>query len=212
VIEGLVHFGSRGSASLEGAGRTPARQTAAQQLKAASAAATGQHPASRIPAFDKAVALAADLGLLWRDVEPINQALGVESIGSAAHPHAGTLIPNVLTWQESAPRFQETLWRVYRHRVDSSGFVTIASVRGGVGRELRLSAPVVDSFLCLTREAGERGDAPVTIEFEPNDDLLYAADRRPLIWRDSAFDFVEVHRSPDAVPTSSRSSARRQAG
>lgn len=212
VLEGLAQYYEQEGRSTELAGRTSARRSPTQELKAAALQETQRHPASAMPSFEKGIALAAELGLLWRDIEPINQSLGIESIGSAATSYGGTMIPYVPTWQGAAAHFQDTLWRVYRQRVDSSGLMTIATLRGGIGRELGISAAVVDTFLRLTREAGERGECSLTLQFEPNDDMLYAAGRRPLIWQDTAFDFVEVQRTQATPSTGGNSSTHRDSG
>jgi hypothetical protein len=200
VEEGLAQYESQGSEYGHRSAHTGVRQTATQRLKAAGVEATNRHPVSQIPSFEKVVMLAVELGLLWTDVQPINQAIGVESIGLAAVSRDGAFIPNVPSWKEIGVRFQETLRRVYLARVDSSGLTTIATLRGGIGRELGLSAAAVDAYLRLTREAGDRGECQFTLQFEPNDDLLYAADRHPLIWHGTAFDFVELHVRQGASP------------
>lgn len=212
ILEGLTHYYEQEGRAAEPAGPSSARRSPAQELKAVALQATQRHPAGATPSAEKVIALAAELGLLWRDIEPINQSLGVESIGSAATAHDGTLIPRVPLWQSAAAQFQETLWRVYRQRVDSSGLTTIASLRGGIGRALGVSAPVVDAFLCLTREAGERGESSLTLQFEPNDEVLYTRNRQPLIWQDTAFDFIEVQRSHETLPAASNLSAHQHSG
>jgi hypothetical protein len=212
LLEGMAEYQSQEWAVTEVTVRTTTKQPASMTLKAMAAQATQRHPASVIPSFDKVITLAADLGLLWRDVKQINQAFGVESIGSAASEDDGVLIPNIPDWQVSAETFQEVLWNVYLQQVNSSGLTTIRTLRGGIGRELCISDAVVDAFLCLTHEAGDRGDCPFTLQFEPNDDLLYAASRRPLICQETAFDFIEVHRSPESLPINGSPSTYKQIG
>ena len=193
--------------------RSAARKTASQQLAEVSAQVAGRHPVSALPSAAKLVLLAIDLGLLWRDVEQVNSALGIEIIGTAATARDGTIVPLVPDWRESQTRFAETLWQVYLQRVDSSGFATIEALRGGIGRELAISGSVVDAFLCRARDLGDGGDYPLTLQFEPDDDLLYSSERKPLIWQESAFDFVEVHqRVPGTLQTTSLASSGRPVG
>jgi len=212
VLEGLATYGGPSALPTQGSKGPAARQTPLQQLKGMAAQATQRHPASGLPSFEKVLSLAVGLGLVWRDVDQINQALGIECIGPAVITRDGSLKPHVPAWRDIQTRFQDALLRVYQQRVDSSGFVTIEGLRGGIGRELRLSALVVDAFLDLAREAGDRGAWPFTLQFEPDDELLYAADRRPLIWHGAAFDFVEIRRIADAAPARSTSSTPRHTG
>jgi hypothetical protein len=192
MLEGLARYASRLPLSSQPSPATVVRQTASQALKAAATQATRRHSVGGIPSLEKLLLLAADLGLLWRDVDQINQALGVESFGTATQVRDGATIPNVPRWEDIEVRFTATLTRVYRQRVDSSGFATIQALRGGIGRELHLSWKVVDALLCSARDHGERGESTFLLQFEPNDDLLYAKGRQPLIWQRTAFDFIEV--------------------
>jgi hypothetical protein len=204
VLQGLAQMEHDSSVPAAPPAQASTRQTASQTLKLAATQATRHHPASQTPSFDKIVALASDLGLLWRDVTPVNEALGIEIIGSATVRREDVYTPNIPQWEAIWPNFQVVLERTYTARVDNSGFVTIGAVRGGIGRELALSAPVVDAFLGRTRDAADRGECPFTLQFEPDDDLLYAANRKPLIWEGSAFDFVELQARQRALSSGDR--------
>jgi hypothetical protein len=210
VLDGLTHYASRLRLPSQPSAPSAKRPTASQALKAAITQATQRHPVSDIPSLEKLMLLAADLGLLWRDVDQINQALGVESLGTATQVRDGATIPNVPRWDDIELRFTATLARVYRQRVDSSGFATIQALRGGIGRELRLSWKAVDGLLCSARDHGERGESTLLLQFEPNDDLLYVKGRQPLIWQRNAFDFVEVQHIADAAPFPSTASSGRE--
>lgn len=210
VLDGLAHYASRLPQPSQPSAATTKKPTASQALKAAATQATERHPVSGIPSLEKVLLLAADLGLLWRDVDKINQALGVESLGTATQVREAATIPNVPRWGDIESRFTTSLARVYRQRVDSSGFATIQALRGGIGRELRLSWKVVDALLCSARDQSERGESTLLLQFEPNDDLLYAKGRQPLIWQRTAFDFVEVQHIADAATFPSAVSSGRE--
>jgi hypothetical protein len=213
VLDGLAHYSSQMASHMSMSdalpGRATSRQTATQKLKQVATEATQRHPTSVLPSLEKLWLLAADLGVVWKDVKQINQSLGIESIGPATQSHNGTDLPNIPRWEDICKRFTDVLLRVYLERVDSSGFVTIQALRGGIGRELHLSWKVVDCFLGLARDQGDQGQGSLTLQFEPNDDLLYAAGRQPLIWQGTAFDFVEVRRVPGGAGASSASFSSR---
>lgn len=210
LLEGLAEYVGTLPSPLA---RTSAKQTASQWLKEMVTAVPAHHPVAALPAADKLVSLAIDLGLLWRDVEQLNQALGIETIGSAASTRDGATVPHVPSWHDSEARFAETLWKVYLQRVDSSGFITIEALRGGIGSDLRICAAVVDAFLCRARDLGDHGEFPFVLQFEPDDDLLYSANRNPLIWQERAFDFVEVHqRVPGTLQSIGLASSGRHVG
>src|SRR5262249_3440947 len=80
----------------------------------------------------------------------------------------------------------------HKERSDSTGFAPIEALRGTLGRILALSPAAVDYVLVSARDAGDHGDVPLVLHFEPNEDLQYSPVRDPLIWRGHAYDFVEV--------------------
>jgi hypothetical protein len=181
------------------------KQTASQRLKEAITEATKRHPVSTIAGVEKIIPLAAALGLLWIDRVQVNEALGIESVGTATTQQDGAVFPNAPDWRTMSAQFTELLLNTHFTRMYGSGFSSIDALRGGVGRVLRLSPPVVDALICRARVAGDRGESPVRLQFEANDDLSYTPGRRPLIWENTAFDFVEVRRpsTPDQVGSNS---------
>lgn len=204
VLQGLAQLERDSNVPAAPPAQASTRQTASQTLKVAATQTTRRHPAGQTPVFDKIAILAADIGLLWRDVTPVNEALGIETIGSATQRREEVYTPYIPQWEAIRQKFEASVQRTYSARVDTSGFVTIGALRGGIGRELALSTPVVDTFLNLARDAADRGEGPFTLQFEPDDDLLYAADRKPLIWEGAAFDFIEVQARQRATSSSDR--------
>lgn len=178
--------------------------TPKQVLDSAKARAAANHPASKLKQLDKLAPLASVLGLTWTDIEQLNDVIAAQYIGAATLQDAtGACVPNTLTWDEIKWTFVPALVRAHAARENGSGFATIDALRGAIGHAIHLSPSVVDSLICAAREAGERHEAPVSLHFEPNEDMLYHRERHPLIWLDHAFDFVEVTASgsftmPDA--------------
>jgi hypothetical protein len=177
------------------------RATARQLLDVAKAEALARHPAGALRQLDKVVPLVRALGLLWTDTQQLNEVIAAQYVGSAASQDAGTYVPSTPTWASIRSRFIDELVRAHTAQENGSGFATIESLRGAIGRALHLAPSVVDDLICAAREAGERREVPVSLHFEPSEDLLYHRDRHPIIWLDRAFDFVEVTPLEPEVPS-----------
>jgi hypothetical protein len=166
------------------------RPTAAKLIENASTTALKRHPAGTLKQLDKLLALASELGLVWSDTIQINDVIAARLSGSAASVVDGEFAPNAPTWNDIRPRFLEALARAHGARADGTGFVSVEALRGALGHDLRLSAPVIDAFLCQARADGDQGRSTITLHFEPNEDVIYSRERRPLIWNGRAYDQV----------------------
>jgi hypothetical protein len=161
-------------------------------VKQAHADALMRHAAGKLKSLDTLVSLASAFGLAWEDVEQVNSVVAVRSIGSAAVSFDGTYSPNTLDWNQAGSRFIQALVRAHASRADGSGFATVEALRGALGQSLHIAPSIADALLRKAREEGDRGTVPVQLYFVENEDLMYAKNRRPLLWHDHAFDFIEV--------------------
>jgi hypothetical protein len=168
------------------------KPTPAQLVKQAQSLALMRHAAGELKSLDTLVSLASTFGLVWEDVEQVNPVVTVRSIGSAATSSDGTYSPNILDWNQAGSRFIQALVRAHASRADGSGFATVESMRGALGQSLHISPSIADALFCKAREEGDRGAVPVQLYFVENEDLMYAENRHPLVWRGHAFDFIEV--------------------
>ncbi|MGO8947067.1 MAG: hypothetical protein ACLQUY_05270 [Ktedonobacterales bacterium] len=150
------------------------------------------HPVHAVKQIDKLVLFGGALGLLWTDTEQLNAVIGIQYVGSAAVADGGAFTPYTPTWEEISSHFVQALLEAQRLREDSTRFTTIDTLRGALGRSLHVSSRVADALICVAREAGERRDAPITVHFEEDEELMYVRGRNPILWRGHAFDFVEV--------------------
>jgi len=172
---------------------SPAKKpTAAKLIDIAAAEALQRHPAGSLKQLDKLIDIASELGIVWCDATQVNDVIAARWVGSAAISIDGGFTPNTSTWDEIGPRFLKALMQAHTARADGTGFVTVTSLRGVLGRTLGVSAPVVDAFLCQARADGDQRRSAVTLHFEPDEDATYASNRRPLIWNGRAYDQVLV--------------------
>lgn len=197
--QGLSHFLSSSSQSGRAGGDTATlgaargkKPTPAQLVKQAQANALTRHAAGKLKSLDTLQSLASTFGLVWDDAEQVNSVVTVRSVGTAAVPSDGTYSPNIPDWNQVRSRFIQALVGAHASHADGSGFATVESIRGALGQSLHISSAVADALLCKTREEGDRGTVPVQLYFVENEDLMYAENRHPLVWRGHAFDFIEV--------------------
>ena len=153
-----------------------------------------QHPVGALRQLDKVLAIAGLLGLIWISTQPVNEVIGAIIVGSAAYADNGSFEPNIPSWDAIKSRFLETLFAAHQSCANGSGYAPIGSLRGALGLTLHISAPVADELIRQARETGDRGEQPILLHFEPDEEVSYASERRPLIWKQHAFDYVEVVR------------------
>lgn len=194
VEEGIEEFWSRilrrdPPAPNGAAARRPAP---AKLIETAAKAALSLHPAGVVAQTDKLLPLASALGLVWMDIRQVNEVIGAQYVGSATSRGESGFASRAPSWEGIRDRFVEELVRAHRARNDGTGFATVASLRGAIGRALHIAQPVVDDLMRSARDAGDQGKLPVLVHFEPDEELLYATERQPLFWRQHAYDFVEV--------------------
>jgi hypothetical protein len=173
-------------------GSAAKKPTAAQLIKSAQLRARQQHLAGGLQSLDTVVSTCLGLGLMWTDLGQINEVLAARQMGSASIAHRDSYAPHVPSWDSSRVRYIDALRTAHAARADATGYTPIGALRGALGRTLALSPAAVDYVLVSARDAGDRGEIPISLHFEPNEDLLYSLERDPLIWRDHAYDFVEV--------------------
>jgi hypothetical protein len=198
VADGIATYQARYDGSRSGHGGLPEtrRPSAAQLLKSAQTAAGQHHPAGKARSLEALVSLATGLGLLWTDNNQVNSVISARQIGLAARERQQSYSPTVPNWKVNREKYVEALTVAHMERSDSTGFAPIGALRGAMGRTLALSPAAVDYVLVSARDAGDRGEIPISLHFEPNEDLLYSPQRDPLIWRDHAYDFVEAREAP----------------
>lgn len=201
VAEGIEEFWSRiprrdPPTSNGAAARRPAP---AKVIETAAKAALSLHPAGAVTQAEKLLPLAAVLGLVWMDTRQVNEVIGAQYVGSAVSRGESGFAPRVPSWEDIRDRFVEELARAHRARNDGTGFATVASLRGAIGHALHIAQPVVDDLMRSARDAGDQDQIPVLVHFEPDEELLYMAERQPLFWRHHAYDFVEVRPVAAAV-------------
>jgi|GEM_PF-6800316 len=194
MAEGIAAYQARYDGSRNGHAASPEtkRLTAAQQLKSAQTAAGQHHPAGKTRSLEALVSLAAGLGFLWIDNNSVNSVISARQIGLASTRRQESYRPAVPEWKVNRGGYVHALTTAHAEHLDATGFTPIGALRGALGRTLALSPAAVDYVLVSAREAGDRGEIPISLHFEPNEDLLYSSERDPLIWRDHAYDFVEV--------------------
>ena len=200
VQEVLGRHGTQSAARAEGQ-RAP---SVAKLLADARIAALVQRPGANVKNLDTVVELACALGLAWTDSRPVNDNVAIRTIGSAATRVDEAFTPRTPTWQASRHVFVPALIRAHQTADNGSGFTTIEALRGSLGQALNLAPPVVDALICEAREAGERREVELDMQFEENEDLVYRAGREPLYWRQHAFDFVDVYVPATAEHPASR--------
>ena len=159
---------------------------------AAAAVVLQRHPAGALKQLDKMLASAGLLGLIWTYTQQVNEVIGAMTVGSAALWDTGSFLPNTPSWDANSSRFLEALVAAHQTCANGSGYAPITALRGALGRALHISAPVADDLIRTAREAGDRGAQAVVLHFEPDEEASYARDRQPLIWKQHAFDNIEV--------------------
>ncbi len=181
-------------------GAAARRPAPAKLIEIAAKAALSLHPTGVGAQADKLLPLASALGLVWMDTRQVNAVIGAEYVGSAATRRDNGYAPNTPLWATIQSRFVEELVSAHRSLADSSGFATVTSLRGALGRRLSLAYPQIDALLRQARDAEDAGRWAIHLQFEPNEDWAYRADRRPLVWQSHAFDQILVTSSSLARP------------
>jgi hypothetical protein len=167
--------------------------TPAAQIKRLAEQYLAFHPAGQLKGIDKLIALAEQLGLIWTHAQRVSSVVVVRKHGLAAQPGGNKgYAPRIPEWPAYAPTFAKQLIKAHAQVADSSGFAAIEDLRGMLGEDLGLSAPVIDDFIGRLRDAADRREVPIRLHFEEDEEMLYEKGRHPLIWHGRAFDFVEV--------------------
>ncbi len=170
------------------------KATPAQHIKAAQQWAMQAHPVGAMRQLDRVLTIGLAFGLLWVDVAQVNEVIAAKSVGLAAEKTDKGYKPHILRWPNDSRVFIPALVNAIVTRANGSGFATIQEVRGAIGRKLSLSPIAVDALLREARDAGDRHEIPMELQFEPDVDQIYATQRDPLVWRDGAFEFITIMR------------------